>query len=503
MSSCAMRTYQTRLKLTEAEEKALDASAELLSRAQRTLFCELQKGRGVVELKSEFIIRFGITARHFNGCRVEVEGKRRSLKELMKQQSIDLRSRIVSLQKRFKAGVRDKACSNGLKKRLDRLKSKTDQLEKDLAKGTLRLCYGSKKLFRAQFHLEESVYQDHAAWKEAWQRKRNSSFFLLGSKDEMGGNQSCKATMEADDSLSLRVRLPDGVKAANKHLLLEGIFFAHGHVELVRALRECAARVELQHRGDASYRERGQAICYRFVRDRKGWRLFATVEQQEPTWVSDKRLGRLGVDVNGDHLAVTETDRYGNVVAHFSVPLSLYGKSQKQAEAVVGDACKQVVNYAVNCCKPLVLEKLDFQEKRKELSTSYCLPSRARHLSSFAYGRILENLKSAAFSKGIEVYEVNPAYTSMVGKIKFAKKYGLSTHHAAALAIARRSAGFSEKLPHQGEVPDGRGGHIAFVVPARNRQRSLCSHLRQVNRELRAAFAKHFRMARCQSTGPP
>jgi hypothetical protein len=37
------------------------------------------------------------------------------------------------------------------------------------------------------------------------------------------------------------------------------------------------------------------------------------------------------------------------------------------------------------------------------------------------------------------VTEVNPAYTSVIGRNKFSCRYGLSSHSAAALVIARRS----------------------------------------------------------------
>ncbi|WP_422451087.1 MULTISPECIES: hypothetical protein [unclassified Endozoicomonas] len=33
---------------------------------------------------------------------------------------------------------------------------------------------------------------------------------------------------------------------------------------------------------------------------------------------------------------------------------------------------------------------------------------------------------------------INPAYTSVIGRTKFSGQYGLSVHHGAAVAIARR-----------------------------------------------------------------
>ena len=49
-------------------------------------------------------------------------------------------------------------------------------------------------------------------------------------------------------------------------------------------------------------------------------------------------LGAIGVDINSEHLAVAETDRFGNLVEAMRIPLNTYGKSTAQAKAVSGDA---------------------------------------------------------------------------------------------------------------------------------------------------------------------
>ena len=65
--------------------------------------------------------------------------------------------------------------------------------------------------------------------------------------------------------------------------------------------------------------EEGQAVSYRFKRDRKGWRVFASVKHQPVEVVTDLRLGATGVDINVDHLAVSETDSSGNWLRSWSV----------------------------------------------------------------------------------------------------------------------------------------------------------------------------------------
>lgn len=56
-------------------------------------------------------------------------------------------------------------------------------------------------------------------------------------------------------------------------------------------------------------------------------------------------------------------------------------------------------------------------------------------LSSFAYHRIIQHLKAAAFRAGVHVIEVNPAYTSTIGAVNYAAQLGISVHQGAAIAI--------------------------------------------------------------------
>ena len=81
----------------------------------------------------------------------------------------------------------------------------------------------------------------------------------------------------------------------------------------------------------------------------------------------DRRRGAIGVDLNADHIAVAETDASGNYVKAWWVPLVTYGKNTHQAETLIGDAVASVVQYAREVGKPIVIEKLDFRQKKAAL----------------------------------------------------------------------------------------------------------------------------------------
>ena len=110
----------------------------------------------------------------------------------------------------------------------------------------------------------------------------------------------------------------------------------------------------------------------------------------------------------------------------------MYGKSHDQVKAMLGEIAKQVIAVAVGCGKPIVLERLQFEKKKATLEDEGS--ERARRLSGFAYHQTKQCLKAAAFRAGVEMMEVNPvAYTSTIGAVNYAHRYGIGVHQARPL----------------------------------------------------------------------
>ena len=78
-------------------------------------------------------------------------------------------------------------------------------------------------------------------------------------------------------------------------------------------------------------------------------------------------------------------------------------------------------------------------------------------LSSFSYGKVKACFLSRGYREGVEVNQVNPAYSSVIGRVKFMERYGLSVHQAAALVLARRLLGCSERIPRRRVCTAGNG----------------------------------------------
>ena len=499
------RTYQTRIAGYEGIDRAvgdaaLSAYAALYAKVQHKLFADVAAGRSAVSKKSEYIEEHGIPARMFNAARITLDGKVSAVRESQFLQLDSLGRRVSRAEKQVDKA--EQGCQwrqvHGKRRRLSNLKFRLSGLEADIAAGRVRLCFGSKKLWRRQYDLKANGYACHDAWLEEWRDVRSNEFFVLGSRDETAGCQLCVASVNDDGTLTLRLRMPDSLAGRHgKYLVVPNVRFASGHDVVLAALgsnTEYAVYRREHGEKEARVTALGQAISYRFKRDSKGWRVFATTELPEVEVTTDRRRGTIGVDLNADHLAVVETDASGNYVKAWRVPLVTYGKSHHQAEALIGDAVAGVVEYARQVCKPIVIEKLDFRQKKAVLegeSRRY-----SRMLSGFSYGKIKAYFLSRGYREGVEIIEVNPAYSSVMGRVKFMERYGLTVHQAAALVLARRYLGCSERIPRRWVCPVGNGVHIAFTVPVRKRVKHVWTYWGAIAGQLRPALAAQHRLGK-------
>ena len=499
------RSYQTRIAVYEGIDRAdgdaaLSAYAALYGEVQRKLFADVAAGESAVSKKSEYIEKHGIPARLFNAVRITLDGKVSAVRESQFLQLDSLRRRVSRAEKQVLDA--EQGCQwrqvHGKRRRLSNLKFRLSGLEADLAAGRVRLCFGSKKLWRKQYDLKANGYGSHEAWLEEWRDVRSNEFFVLGSRDETAGCQLCVASVNDDGTLTLRLRMPDGLAGLHgKYLVVPSVRFAYGHDVVLAALgSNTEYAVYRREHGEKAARVTalGQAISYRFKRDAKGWRVFATTELPEVEVTTDRRRGAIGVDLNADHLAVSETDASGNYVKAWRVPLVTYGKRHHQAEALIGDAVASVVEYARGAGKPLVVEKLDFRQKKAVLegeSRRY-----SRMLSGFSYGKVKAYFLSRGYREGVEIIEVNPAYSSVVGRVKFMERYGLTVHQAAALVLARRLLGCSERIPSRWVAPIGDGVQVAFTVPVRKRVKHVWTYWGAIAGQLRPALAAQHRLGR-------
>jgi hypothetical protein len=216
-----MRTYQARLAVVDDAPRR--AYAAIFSRALRSLHAARHSHR--VVSKPRFMREFALTSRQYNAVKFTLDGMESSIVELRPGRIADLQQRIKAVDKKLAKLVDPKPAKtakpkkkSGGAERVPRTfeelraqavraaQSRAVKLHKRDApagrpgwaargKGRPHICFGSRKRFNAQHHLEANGFDSHADWLAKWQEKQ---FFVLGSKDESGGCQGCVMTHLGD-----------------------------------------------------------------------------------------------------------------------------------------------------------------------------------------------------------------------------------------------------------------------------------------------------------------
>jgi IS605 OrfB family transposase len=304
---------------------------------------------------------------------------------------------------------------NQVKYGLQRAEHKLQMLQENPPK---QVCFGGSKLFKKQF----TTYSSHEAWKNDFQNARNKSFTISGRKDALHGNFVFRYH---GNTLTFSSILGEEIQINN-------LVFPYGQ----DIVREALDR-KSEDRKPVAWTVEDHGAYYIFK---------CTVELPENKNKNhSKAEGVISYDINYDHLAWCNINKYGSLIGHGRIYFYLEGKTRNQATNIIETAAIELCDIAKHFKKPLCGEALDTEKSKSKLL--YGSKNRNRKLSQFAYKKTMSAILSRANKVNIEVYNVDPEYTSQIGKIKYMKNLGLSIHDAAALAIGRRGMGFKEKIP--------------------------------------------------------
>ncbi|WP_428911659.1 IS200/IS605 family accessory protein TnpB-related protein [Niallia sp. Krafla_26] len=471
-----LQTYQTKLRSVLLNnglcpEDYLQEFGKFFGILERKLFVQLYvKKQTVSSIKSSFSKQHGITARQFNSLRIQLEGKIDSVKENTNFRMEQLTVKIAEVEKsidkkhkqketwlekiqnlsptnpRFENTVKRyqniKFVLHQKKRKLRNLQQKREKLTCDIEVNRVRICFGSKKLFHKQFHLEENGYTSHEEWKHEWQCARSAQFLVVGSKDETFGNQS--ASYNTKNELRLRVARYFEEKYG-KYICIPDVLFPYGQPFLDEAKKAYTGITK-----GGKTQKYFKAVTYRFVRKKKGWYLYATVDRDTSEIETSNLGGAIGIDLNAGFLTACEIDRFGNPLREWKISCPMYDRRKEQVSASLSDAIQSVLLYAKENGKQVVIENLNFSKKRVALGEKN--KKYARMLSGFAYAQFQELIQSKAKKLGVGIVLIHPAYTSQIGHMKFMARYGLSSHGSAACMIARKSFRFRTEQPRYDTV---------------------------------------------------
>jgi IS605 OrfB family transposase len=164
-----------------------------------------------------------------------------------------------------------------------------------------------------------------------------------------------------------------------------------------------------------------------------------------------KKNGVIAIDTNASpiHLAVAEVSKTGELISYQTISLHhLLGLFQNSKDYQEWILAHQIVNFAIEKGKAIAVENL---KKLKKGGRGDGKAKLRKILYQWNAKKFLQKLKRVARLKGVEVVEVHPAYTSVIGMLKYAPQLNIDKDIAGAYMIGRRALGFKEDMPENYE----------------------------------------------------
>jgi len=362
------------------------------------------------------------------------------------------KGQVLALMRKFSSMVRfaykrllDGAERKELKKLLSRKYGINTRYSDDailLAQQTLQSCiereqnpkkliFGSRKLFE-QLKEKHLTGKSREKLRQKWEERRYSVLYSRGDKSKEG-------------NLNLRL-----VNLNNQwHLRIN---LGNGEYVWARVIRSAKRKTDkwLDFISSIEHAEKTEDWFPYTVRLKlRNGKIYAQFSREEklPEVTITKDNGVIGIDINAYpfHLAIVHMTKDGNLEKYERISLDklLEGSSEKR-EYLSWQVAHQVVEIAKRERKAIVVENLENLPKGKRGDG---LPKLRQRLQKWIYKGLLQKIEIVARRNGIQVIKVNPAYTSIIGKLKYAPLYNIDKDTAGAYVIARRGLCFKEHLP--------------------------------------------------------
>jgi IS605 OrfB family transposase len=295
--------------------------------------------------------------------------------------------------------------------------------------------FGSKRLF-------EKLCKNHLTGKERerlkkqWKEQRQGTLISIGSKSDKGN----RLTRFEDLNGQLHLRITTG----NREFIY------------AKVLREPSNNKDKWITFMAMLLESWQTqsyFPYTVELKLRDGEVYGSVSFEIPTpkVKYTKKNGVIAIDTNASpiHLAVAEVSKTGELLSYQTISLHhLIGLSQNGKDHQEWILAHQLLDIATQKGKAIAVENLKKLKKGMRGDGKATLRKRLHHWNA---KKFLQKLKRVAMLKGVEVVEVNPAYTSVIGMLKYAPQLHIDKDVAGAYVIGRRALGFKEDIPENYE----------------------------------------------------
>ena len=412
-------------------------------------------GRKKSEFKTSLQKKFPLNNRMANSVIHEVQGTYSALLELKRYQFFQLKTKMKNLYKKREKlerkvfVLKEKVKNNQLSpsslryykrqkakifftnQKINRLRQSMVNVLKELQSKDLKICFGSKKLFNAQYHLKENNLTSHKVWLERFRKQRDNRSLYIGSKTEFRGNQTLhlEPLVNIGKGISFLIQLRKNTKDRQYVRGICNFKYMGGKL----------AKLILNQNHGVSYRIvfRGNK-CY--------LQAMVVLEQETKDCKTRKSFGTIGLDYNDGFIEMSETNETGNLIKLKHIGLKYHGTGNK-AESEIREKISDIVNYAISVGKDIVIEDLDFKQTKAKTEKAKSDKGKKynKMIHDFDYSRYKKSFEDCCFRRNVNLIKVNPAYTSKIAEQKYCKKKKLVIHQGASFVIARKGQGFIDK----------------------------------------------------------
>ncbi len=417
----------------------LGQMAETYAPILHSAFVLYTKGTGRKQIKQKLSAKYKVKARVINSAMNQAKTALDSMAEVKKSQKQALENKIHAYEEKITKEEENrrqwhstvkwhkpkpgdvnrnrtwKAKIHNMKDRLHHMKMRLENW--DTRKN--RFCFGSRKLFNAQYHLHENGLKDHSEWKALWHKERTRLFYQIGSTDETCGNQICQFYPTGEPEW-FEMKLRSGY-SDDKTLYEHAVHVPYLYEELKEGILH-------------------GSVSYRFVKTEKGWYIQPAItikQQKEPEYLN----GMAGIDINDDFISVCWANRKREYLEFEDIPYP-NNLSSKKNESKLKEILARVFQRARRKKYGVAIESISLTRKKTKIQKQW--EKQYNHmLSRFPYTRYMDSCESISIRKEVPLYYVSPYWSSVLGD-QHKEEFGISRHQGAAYIIASRALGYEE-----------------------------------------------------------
>jgi len=297
--------------------------------------------------------------------------------------------------------------------------------------------FGGKRLFEklCKNHLTGKAREK---LKKQWRELRQGTLIGIGSKHKTAQGNLLLRFMELDGKLHLRIT------TGNREFIY------------AKVLREPSNSKDKWLTFMAMLLESWQTqnyFAYTVELKLRDGEVYGSVSFELPTPKVryTKENGVIAIDTNASpiHLAIAEVSKAGELLSYQTISLHhLIGLSKNTRDHQEWILAHKLIDLAIQKGKAIAIENL---KKLKKGMRGDGKAELRKRLHQWNAKKFLQKLKRVAMLKGVEVVEVNPAYTSVIGMLKYAPQLSIDKDIASAYVIGRRALGFKEDTPENYE----------------------------------------------------